>query len=437
MVKQNWNISDEEKYRILSLHESFTKSNYILNEQNETRVDTITVPLDANWGMGKYRITPQQQTALQDKIFEINKFITLHKGSTVSIQIESSESQVTNFDGETGGKKELPSGQLAQLRANSIINYLKIYFQRLIQNGSIQTMPTFPEPIIKVGQTPYKKFSGDLKDKTKVEQYKSEQYVKAIVSLSKNYDCIVGLEITIGYYPGQNTGSHTCDEAIFELKMNGIPIGEVNLNNSTLDMGLDNIEKKYNKELVLYNKKLQNVTKSFETYVKNGEEKEKNRERFIKQYAGEPPVKDETPEWLISKAQKSGYGTDVDKFKQDLNTINNSFKTYGRKSDGVAGGARSHTFTIDGPKSKSIINQAPSDKIIFTLTPLVSKNGKYKIFYKEGSHSDTPWVTIKSKKQQEPLFNGEPNMNMRRGETSETILLQTDLCGVPLTQPKS
>jgi hypothetical protein len=184
--------------------------------------------------------------------------------------------------------------------------------------------------------------------------------------------------------------------------------------------------------LEYYQKKLDNVTKSFNKLVTNKQEKENNRDNFIKTYTGQAPIKNENPQWLLNKGEKAGYGTDIEKFKQDLITINNAFKTYGRKSDGKAGGTRSQTFIIDGPQAKSIIDKAPSEKIILTLTPLVTQNGKYKIFYNEGSHSDTPWVTIKSKKQEEPLYNGEPNINMRRGETKETILLQTDLCGNPI-----
>lgn len=435
MVKQNWDISDEERNRIISLHENYTKNHYILNEQNETKIESIVVPLDAKWGMGKYNITPEQAKNLQGKLSEIQNFISKHKGSTVTIQIESSESQVTNFDKETNAKDPLPPGRLAELRATSVINYLNSYFQKLVQTGFITTLPTFPQPIIKVGQTQYTKGSGDLKDPNKLKQYQSEQYVKATVSLSKNYDCIVGMEITIGFFNGQNTGQHVCDEAIFELKMNGVSLGEVNLNNSTLDTGLESIDNKYNKEMVSYQKKLDNVTKSFNSYVQSGEEKEKNREKYIKTYAGEPPVKNENPQWLVNKAQKAGY-TDIEKFKQDLKTINDAFKSYGRKSDGRAGGNRSQTFVLDGAKAKSIIDQAPADKITLTITPLVTKTGKYKIFYNEGSHSDTPWVTIKSKKQDQPLYNGEPNMSMRRGETKETVLLVTDLCGNPITQQK-
>lgn len=434
MIKQNWGIGNNEKNRIISLHEKYTKNHYLLNEQNEKRVESITIPLNMNWGMGKYKITPEQQKEIVKRLGEIQNFIFKHKNSDITIQIESGESRVTNYDTEVGNNKILPEGDLARFRANSVIDILKRNFQILIDKKSIQKMPTFPEPIIKIGDTPYTKGSNDLKDPNKIEKYKSEQFVRAIISVSKNYECIVGLEITIGYYPGQNSQEHVCDEAIFELKMNGVSIGEINLNNAAYDTKIDQLEATYQKDLANYDKRIETLNNAYSAFVQNGKAKEKNREKYIQDNSGSRPTKQQYPEAFRIKAQKLGY-QNVDNFINDLKTINDSFKSYGRKSDGKSGGSRSQTFVIDGTKAKSIIQNTPADKIVLTITPLVTKDGKYKIFYTSGSHSDTPWVTIKSKKSELPLFNGEPNINMRRGETRETILLETDLCGNPITKP--
>ena len=62
-----------------------------------------------------------------------------------------------------------------------------------------------------------------------------------------------------------------------------------------------------------------------------------------------------------------------------------------------------------------------------SLVPLVGPNTKYRIFHKDGSHSETPWVTIKNKNG--IIYNEEPNVDMKRGDLTEKILLQTDLCG--------
>ena len=360
----------------------------VLSEQNSVRTEALSVNFDAVWPMGKWKLTSQQSGPIVQKLTQITDFINKNKGSQVTIQIEAGESQVTNRDGEDSAKPILEPGVLSQRRGESMVTFLTQYFEGLVSKGAIDKMPTLPNPITKIGTTPYKKGSNDLKDKQKL--YQQEQFVRAIVSTKKDYECLVGMEITIGYYPGKNKSDHTCDEAIFDLRMNGVSLGEVNLNNSRLDLMSPKIPKT--------STRYQNLQKVF------------------------------TP-----MATKNGYES-VDKYFDDIISVNGSFATYGRKSDGQSGGARSQTFILDGAKAESIINNSPSNKIVLSIVPLVGPSSKYKIFHTKGSHADTPWVTIKSKKSQAPLFNGEPNAGMKRGSTTETILLQTDLCGVPLTK---
>lgn len=363
----------------------------VLSEQNSIRTEALTVNFDAIWPMGKWKLTSQQSGPIVQKLVQITDFINKNKGSNVTIQIEAGESQVTNRDGEDPSKPELKPGVLSQRRGESMVNFLTQYFEGLVSKGAIEKMPTLPNPITKIGTTPYKKGSTDLKNKQ--ELYQQEQFVRAVITTKKDYECLVGMEITIGYYPGQNKSDHTCDEAIFDLRMNGISLGEVNLNNSRLDL----ISAKIPKTSTRY----QNLQKVF------------------------TPISD-----------KNGY-ENVDKYLDDIIAINSSFATYGRKSDGQSGGSRSQTFVLDGAKAKAIIDSAPTDKITLSIVPLVGPNSKYKLFHLKGSHADTPWVTIKSKKSDTPLYNQEPNAGMKRGSTSETLLLQTDLCGNPIrTQNK-
>ena len=39
MIKQNWNINEDEKNRILNLHESATKRLYLSEQENEEVID--------------------------------------------------------------------------------------------------------------------------------------------------------------------------------------------------------------------------------------------------------------------------------------------------------------------------------------------------------------------------------------------------------------
>jgi len=392
----------------------------ILSEQNEIRTEALTVNFDAVWSMGMWRLTPQQSGPIVQKLTGITDFINKNKGSLVTIQIEAGESQVTNVDNEDPSKPKLQPGVLSQRRGESMVTFLSQYFQGLVSKGAIDKMPELPAPITKIGTTSYKVGSTDLQ--TKKDLYQQEQFVRAIISAKKDYECLLGMEITIGYYQGKNTANHECDEAIFEIRMNGVALGVVNLNNATLDTGTNYVKNIFQKKQTNYEK----TVSEFERQLAAGVYKERERKKMIP----EKPVI-EWPQSMRLRASQLGYKT-IEPFIEVLENVNNSFKEYGRKTDGKPGGNRSQTFILDGAKAKSIIDNSPSDRIILSIIPLVSKNGKYNIFFQTGTHADTPWVTIKSKKSEKPLFDGEPNLNLKRGATTETVLLQTDLCGNPI-----
>ncbi len=50
MIKQTWNISSEEKYRILNLHESATKKLYLIGEQNNELGIQKNIPKNVSFG---------------------------------------------------------------------------------------------------------------------------------------------------------------------------------------------------------------------------------------------------------------------------------------------------------------------------------------------------------------------------------------------------
>ena len=406
----------------------------IVNEQNESRTESLVVDLGTAWPAGKWKMTPQQMTNIEGKLRQITDFVRKNKDSIVTIQIESGESKVTNYDRETSGNVKLDPGVLSQRRGDELVNYLKGFFQKFVDANVITKLPEFPKPIAKIGTTDY---TGpqDLKDPSKKQKYDQEQYVKAIISLKKDYECIVGMEITIGYFPGQSKSDHTCDEAIFQLKMNGVPLGEVNLNNGALDVTASSLRDKYKLSLQKYEQRRAKLNKDFDKLVASGSEKEKNRETYVNDLSGDAPTFT-IPEAYVQRAAKFGY-TNPEEYIDALSSIKNAFAKLGRQTDNKNGGMRAQTFTLTGEIAKKIIdNGAATDNITLSIVPLVSPEGKYKLFYGRGSHSDTPWVTIKSKKSETPLFNGEPNVGMTRGSTKETILLKTDLCGNPIVQTK-
>jgi acyl dehydratase len=68
---------------------------------------------------------------LNGSIKQITDFINKNRGSAITIQIEAGESQVTNYDREVSGKVPLDPGVLSQRRGDSMVNFLKQYFEDL------------------------------------------------------------------------------------------------------------------------------------------------------------------------------------------------------------------------------------------------------------------------------------------------------------------
>jgi hypothetical protein len=354
-------------------------ANALIGEQillKEDAVKTVNSVVDfkALWAPGKWKLTTEQQANAKSKLIEITKFLQDHNGSDVTIQIEAGESRVTNYDREVGGDVQLAAGELSKRRGEEFVNYLKSFFQQMV--GSLITkVPNIPPPKTIVGTTPYNREAGDAKNPAMLEKYSKEQFVRAVITTEKEYECTVGMSVTIGYYPSKaKNRTHFCDEAIFELRMNGVPVGEVNLNNGSIDS-------------------------------------HHNIERLRDEFAAAKGFKN------------------TKRYMEAADQVKASFSAYGRKSDGKYGGERSQTFTINGSKAQAI--KAVTEGITLSIVPLVSREGKYKMFHQKGSHSETPHVTI-TNKNGEVLYSGEPNVGMNRGGVEETILLKTDACGRPL-----
>jgi hypothetical protein len=359
-------INEEERERILKLHRIPVKGNILKEAKPE--VETLTINLNANWPDGKYILTQEQINNMSQQLQQMAAFVNQHKDSQITIQLEAGESRVTNYDREP--KKDPKTGKiintatkvdpgvLARNRSNNIVEYLKTYFE-----GLKLTNVELPEPIIKIGETPYDATKAEEFKKKYSQEYAAERFVRAIITLKKEYECLVGLEITIGYYKDKSRAYHRCDEAIFEFKMNGVSIGEVNLNNEQAD---------------------------------------------------------------------AGWKSDVRPIAKEYAKVWNAFNSMGRFTDTYYGGTRYQTFKLDDAKAKQIMDSSKQDTLTLSLVPLVGPNTKYKIFYKDGSHSETPWVTIKNTSG--VLFDGEPNLKLKRGSMSETTILTLDKCGNPIQQ---
>jgi len=179
MIKQNWNIGNEEKVRILNLHESATKNLY-LSEQTSVVVGTETKTENRNFPktnlgnkfeFGKYE-SPTVKLAIEQLKPQIEGFIKKSDSSNFTINISAGESQVTNPKGfET-------KGSLALARANSVKKYFEEIFPDLIKNGVLVIKSPTSVDEVKIGETPYGgPGSGDFKKPEKKVLYDQEQFV--------------------------------------------------------------------------------------------------------------------------------------------------------------------------------------------------------------------------------------------------------------------
>lgn len=456
-----------------------------LNEQTATTptgfdptVKTETIDFEGLWDSGKWKMTATQITSLKTKLGPLVKFLQSNPTAKVNIEIQSGESQVTNFDREKSGcakgvytdECKVDVGVLSNNRAQQMYDFLLKYFQDLKTNGVIKTMPNTPTKKTIIGTNTYTPNVDNPTD----PKYKKEQFVRLNITGTATYDCLIGMKITVSYKSGEG---HSCDEAIFGLKVNQQLLGIVNLNNGVYDANISTppgapqirqIIHNYNKRLVI------TTVREINTRVKQ----EYNQLRAEKKIRGPLEYKINAPEIGVEGKTLQDLGLEgwnafyqyaiakyielndfegkvifspeaviddaiIEKFRgwsqykgRTMGDVNANNETHmalknleGRKSDGKQGGSRSQTFTLDTSKAQAIVQNAEvKDRLIITLVPMVDKTGPYSFLYNDGSHSEVPTVKIEGK-DGDIRYNKTPNKSMERGSMQETDILQTDLCG--------
>jgi hypothetical protein len=175
-------ISSEERNRILNLHEGATKRQYLTLEQagqqsggvSTTTTSTATTFPKQNLGnqfkFGEYQsdVVKNSIAALKPKIEE---FIKNSGGKQFIVNISAGESNVTNPKGfET-------KGSLALARANSVKKYFQELFPDLIKNGTLVIKSPADVSQVILGKTPYDKTKGDNKNPQLIKLYNQEQFV--------------------------------------------------------------------------------------------------------------------------------------------------------------------------------------------------------------------------------------------------------------------
>lgn len=113
-MKNLFDISSEEKNRILNLHESATKNQYLISEQ---KIKPINFNITDSFPSGKYTLNKTDE--IDKAINQINKYLKSSKGLLNTIVINSSESKVPNRG------VGLKPGDLSKLRASEVEKYIK------------------------------------------------------------------------------------------------------------------------------------------------------------------------------------------------------------------------------------------------------------------------------------------------------------------------
>ena len=176
-----FDISSEERNRILNLHESATKRQYLTLEQvkvsggesSSTTTSNTSFPkqnLNSKFKFGGYQSDEVKKT-IQGLKPKIEEFIKNSGGKQFIVNIGAGESNVTNPKGfET-------KGSLGLARANSVKQYFQEIFPELIKSGTLVIKSPSDVSQILLGKTPYDKTKGDNKNPQLVKQYRQEQFV--------------------------------------------------------------------------------------------------------------------------------------------------------------------------------------------------------------------------------------------------------------------
>ena len=221
MIKQNWDIAEKEKNRIILLHETATKNQYIISEQSSENPQ-LQLPVNFNFNMGYWsgdakdpktgRNIKQQ---IDSNLSKISNFLKSNKNSNIIVTIETGESAIPNVDNESETPKKVETGYLSGKRAETIKKELENFFSTLVSNKLLKKMPTFSEPVFVKGTAT-----------TPGSQATKEQFAKATIKVDTY--CLTGLVIGIGYFRDEIMKSgrkcHTCNRAKFQVLINDVPI---------------------------------------------------------------------------------------------------------------------------------------------------------------------------------------------------------------------
>jgi hypothetical protein len=167
------------RFGVKNLSESNIKRLMILEQEEAGKEKSLTKRI--NFASGMHSAEKGNVTGvLGPELQAMQDFLIANKGSIVNINLSASESQVTNYDGETNPKTPLAIGDLSKKRYATIETYMKQWLQGLLDQGIITEMPniTASEPLR--GTTEYVRGQDNPAD----PKYTAEQWLEVTLSVS-------------------------------------------------------------------------------------------------------------------------------------------------------------------------------------------------------------------------------------------------------------
>ncbi len=247
MIKQNWKIDEEERSRILELHESRTKKLYLKEqtiskdelrskvefEGNNPVIVSETFTFNFNFKTGFHSANAtgaDNTTTIKDQVENVilgmnNLFEKVVYPRIASIQISSGESAVPNRDNELPERPRLARGELARMRSDTIKNLITPAMNKLVEDGVIRSVPeiTVNEPVL--GTSTVKDSEEAIKEQF-IRVSVVVEGLKPITPEETSEVCDLQLRILVEYkrvnFPDPKY--HNCNDAIFKLLLNGITV---------------------------------------------------------------------------------------------------------------------------------------------------------------------------------------------------------------------
>lgn len=231
-------MSCKKNYLLITEDEKvYIKNLYGLLNEATTGDNELVISANSTFAAGKYsQLSEKGLTELNTGLENASEWLRRNKGSVIYVQVVASESQLTNYDYEQDPEVAVPPKFLSRQRAKTLTRYLKQYFKTQVEEKTINEMPIFETPKIEIGLTEYTK--GQTVTAALRAKYNTEQSVSVELKLMSPEKCLIDLEIEVKYtdeaasenFPCR--GGHNCDNAIFQINLNGVKIGIANLNNS-------------------------------------------------------------------------------------------------------------------------------------------------------------------------------------------------------------